>query len=114
MRQQSLPLMIHCVAVLPEDTADIPLKPLIRGGRIKCSQWVVIQRQKMLTSSVESEVQRERGDYREGVKSADKLGVFSSNACQHLKVLEELSLSPGTRRQPQVLVLNADQLGGEM
>lgn len=33
---------------------------------------------------------------------------FSSNACQHLKVLEELLLSPGTHSQPQALVLNAE------
>lgn len=41
--------------------------------------------------------------------SADRLGVFSSNACQHLKVLEELLLSPGTCRKLQAMVLNAEQ-----
>lgn len=43
-------------------------------------------------------------------RSADELGVFSSNTCQHFKVLEELSLSPGTRRQPMAPALNAKRL----
>lgn len=68
---------------------------------------------KLLTSSVKSEVHKatedRKGETTGKERSADKLGVFSSNACQHLKVLVELSLSPGTCRQPRALVLNAEQ-----
>lgn len=75
----------------------------------------------MLTSSVKSEVQRDTEDRKGRLQGrselltnfADKLGVFSSNACQHLKVLVELSLSPGTCRQPQALILNAEQFRGK-
>lgn len=42
-----------------------------------------------------------KGETRGKEWSADKLGVFSSNTCQHLKVLKELSLRPGTCRQPE-------------
>lgn len=57
----------------------------------------------MLTPSVKSEVHRaaedRRGKTRGSRRSADKPGVFSSKACQHLKVLVELWPSPGTLRQ---------------
>lgn len=58
---------------------------------------------KMLTASVKSEVHRAAehgtGETRGSEQSADKPGVFSSKACQHLKVLVELWPSPGTLRQ---------------
>lgn len=40
---------------------------------------------------------------------SEVLTVSSSNACQHLKVLEELLLSLGTCRKLQAMVLNAEQ-----
>lgn len=42
-------------------------------------------------------------------RSADELGVFSSNACQHFKAPVELSLSRGTCRQPRASRLNAEE-----
>lgn len=76
--------------------------------------WGLRSASQMLTPSVKPEVHGAMEGSREtGGKepSADKLWVFSSNACQHLKALVGLLSSPGTCERPRALLLNAEQFG---